>query len=172
MTDDATTRLAKWVLVAVGFASLAVLLGVVVRSFVSWKALLLSLVVLVPAALLSYRLSRAERAYDRGRYGIGRRVVAERISLSDEGCDVCGTHGGNGVRRRFVKELVADGVPVALVESGYNDYCRECLAAESTGVVADRNDENREDGEPDEPVEKCERDGPERSTSNGHERSE
>ncbi|MCO8242842.1 MULTISPECIES: hypothetical protein [unclassified Haladaptatus] len=172
MTDDATTRLAKWVLVAVGFASLAVLLGVVVRSFVSWKALLLSLVVLVPAALLSYRLSRAERAYDRGRYGIGRRVVAERLSLGDEECDVCDTHGGNGVRRRFVKELVVDGVPVALVESGYNDYCRECFADESTRLVADRNDENSEDGETAEPVGECERVDPERSTSSGHERSE
>jgi hypothetical protein len=144
MTSDATTRLAKWVLVVVGFASLAVLLGVVARSFVSWKALLLLLVVLVPVALLSYRLSRAERAYDRGRYGVGRRVVTDRITLDDAECGVCGDHGGNGVRRRFVKELVVDGVPVALVESGSNDYCRECFAAESGGDPGGGNSENDE----------------------------
>lgn len=133
MANDATTRLTKLVLAAAGFAVLAILLGVVVRSLVSWKAALLLCVVLVPAALLSYRLSRAERAYDRGRYGVGRRVVTERITLDDVKCDVCGTRGGNGARRRFVKELVVDGVPVALVESGHNDYCRSCFAAESEG---------------------------------------
>ncbi len=131
MTSDATNRLTKWALVVVGVASLAVVLGVVVRSLVSWKALLLSLVVLVPAILLSYRLSRAERAYDRGRYGVGRRVVTERITFDDTECGVCGTCDGNGVRRRFVKELVVDGVPVALVDSGHNDYCRKCFAGES-----------------------------------------
>ncbi|WP_231185619.1 hypothetical protein [Haladaptatus sp. DYF46] len=131
MANDATTRLTKWILAAVGLAVLAILLGVVVRWLVSWKALLLLCVVLVPAALLSYRLSRAERAYDSGRYGVGRRVVTERIALGDEECSVCGTIGGDGVRRRFVKELVVDGVPVALVESGHNDYCRACFADES-----------------------------------------
>lgn len=139
MASDATTRLTKWVLVAVGFASLTILLGVVVRSVVSWKALLLLLVVLVPAALLSYRLGRAERAYDRGRYGVGRRVVTERITLGKVACGVCDSHDGNGVRRRFVKELVVDGVPIVLVESGTNDYCEECFAAES--------DDEREESE-------------------------
>ncbi|WP_423743833.1 hypothetical protein V5735_12545 (plasmid) [Haladaptatus sp. SPP-AMP-3] len=165
MTDDATTRLAKWVLVAVGFASLAVLLGVVVRSLVSWKALLLLLVVLVPATFLSYRLSRAERAYDRGRYGVGRRVVTERIALGDGECSVCGTHGGNGVRRRFVRELVVDGVPIALVESGSNDYCRECFASESDG------DENDGSDASDEAVEAHEKDETERPSSDRRERN-
>jgi hypothetical protein len=131
MANDGTARLTKWVLATAGFAALAVLLGVVARSVVSWKAVLLLCVVLLLAALLSYRLNRAERAHDRGRYGVGRRVVTERIALDDEECSVCGTREGSGVRRRFVKELVVDGVPVALVESGHNDYCRRCFAAES-----------------------------------------
>ncbi|MFH5799619.1 hypothetical protein [Haladaptatus sp. CMAA 1911] len=157
MANGATTRLTKWVLAAVGLALLAILLGVVVRSLVSWKAILLLCVVLLPAAFLSYRLSRAERAYDRGRYGVGRRVVTGRITLDDEGCGVCGTRDENGVRRRFVKELVVDGVPIALVESGHNDYCQACFEAESE-------EDDRRSG--------TEREETERPTSGRRERNE
>ncbi|WP_435155630.1 hypothetical protein [Haladaptatus sp. DFWS20] len=143
MDEDAVGRLAKWALVWASILFGAVLLGVVAKPLVSWKAVLLLLVVLVPAFFLSYRLSKAQRAYDRGRYGIGRRVVAERTTLSADGCSVCErdeTGGQTGIRRRFVKELVVDGVPVALVESGQNDYCSECAetASESnTGMDAE-----------------------------------
>ncbi len=136
------SRLAKWLLVSAISLLVAALLGVVVKSLVSWKALALLLVVLVPAFFLSYRLSKARRAYERGRYGFGRRVVTERTTLTED-CSACGRtpEERTGFRRRFVKELVVDGVPIALVESGYNDYCVECAKAEGRG------DETRTDFE-------------------------
>ncbi|SIR50627.1 hypothetical protein SAMN05421858_2554 [Haladaptatus litoreus] len=128
MTSAAANRPVKWTLALAGILLGAAFLGVVAKSLVSWKALLLLLAVFVPAFLLSYRLSKARRAYDTGRYGIGRRVVTEQTTLSDS-CSVCDrseTRNQPGIRRRFVKELVVDGVPVALVADGQNDYCAEC----------------------------------------------
>ncbi|WP_266079004.1 hypothetical protein [Haladaptatus caseinilyticus] len=129
MTDDTANRLVTWALVLTSALSLAVFLGVVAKSLISWKAVVLLLVILAPALFLSYRLNKAQRAYDRGRYGIGRRVVTERTTLPADGCSVCGydtPKNQPGIRRRFVKELVVDGVPVALIDSGQNDYCPKC----------------------------------------------
>lgn len=146
MDEDAVGRLVKWALVSASIFFLAVLLSVVAKSLVSWKAILLLFVVLVPAFFLSYRLSKAQRAYDRGRYGIGRRVVTERTTLTDDGCSACNrdeTRNQSGIRRQFVKELVVDGVPVALVECGRNDYCADC--AETTAEMQSQTDsEERE----------------------------
>ncbi|GAA0224728.1 hypothetical protein ACFFQF_09775 [Haladaptatus pallidirubidus] len=134
MAGDAVNRLAKRMFVLAGILLGTAFLGIVVKSLISLKAILLLIAIFVPAFLLAYRLNKAHRAYDRGRYGIARRVVAERTTLSGDGCSVCDcaeTRNQPGVRRRFVKELIVDGVPVALVASGQNNYCVACVETTS-----------------------------------------
>lgn len=126
-------RFPKWTL-ALSVVLAAAFVGVAVRSlvFARWGLVLLAPVVAV-ALFVAYRLEAAERAYARGRYGLGRRVVSEPTTLDGSGCVDCGRSDGQGVRRQFVREAVVDGVAVAVVEHGANDYCADCAADEPDG---------------------------------------
>lgn len=64
-----------------------------------------------------------EQAYSPLKYGIGRRVLSDRLWLAEDECQVCEEAHCPGVRKRYAKELVIAGVPVALMDYGENIYC-------------------------------------------------
>lgn len=91
------------------------------------------------AAGLAWTLTRPA-AYDRTRVGTGTRVLTRPAGAGHGPCVSCGAEGptvAGGERRQYVREAVALGVPLVVLDRGENVYCADCAADDAAVRGAD-----------------------------------
>jgi hypothetical protein len=127
----------RWTLLAVLLGGL--LLGIALRSALLAVGRFAFVLLLVAVAVAIGLLTTATPAYRRSKIGVGSRVLEQRLDAGDADSSICVSCDApieTGVRRRFVREWVAFGVPLVLLESGENHYCEACAETTITGAAS------------------------------------